>query len=181
MSWYDVMLTPLGAVFVGGSDAGLHRVDFMSRAHGVRWFMDRLVGDTHAEPRHDPDAAGDAVSQLAAYFGGTRLGFDLPLAPRGTEFQRKVWAALRRIPPGETLSYGEIAAAVGRPTASRAVGAANGRNPLAIVVPCHRVVGANGQLTGYAGGLDRKRWLLQHEHEKRCAAEPAPPGRLAQA
>jgi methylated-DNA-[protein]-cysteine S-methyltransferase len=104
-----------------------------------------------------------AREQLEAYFAGDLRAFDLPLAPRGTEFQRAVWRALAEIPFGATRSYADIAAAIGRPGASRAVGAANGRNPLAIIVPCHRVVGADGSLTGYAGGLACKEWLLRHE------------------
>jgi methylated-DNA-[protein]-cysteine S-methyltransferase len=104
-----------------------------------------------------------AREQLAAYFAGERKAFDLPLAPEGTAFQRAVWRALGEIPFGETRSYAEIAKGIGRPSASRAVGAANGRNPVAIIVPCHRVVGADGSLTGYAGGLACKEWLLRHE------------------
>jgi len=103
------------------------------------------------------------AAQLAEYFAGHRRRFDLPLAPRGTEFQISVWQALRAIPHGETRSYGELARSLGRPAASRAVGAANGKNPISIIVPCHRVVGANGHLTGYAGGVPAKRWLLDHE------------------
>jgi methylated-DNA-[protein]-cysteine S-methyltransferase len=105
-----------------------------------------------------------AAAQLAEYFAGDRRTFDLPLAPRGTGFQRLVWRALLAIPFGETRSYGEIARAIGRGAASRAVGAANAKNPLSIVVPCHRVVATSGDLTGYAGGLYAKRWLLDHEH-----------------
>ncbi|MEZ5215407.1 MAG: methylated-DNA--[protein]-cysteine S-methyltransferase [Ilumatobacteraceae bacterium] len=101
--------------------------------------------------------------QLAEYFAGDRVEFDVALDPIGTEFQRSVWAALRTIPYGETCSYGEQAAMLGDPRKARAVGAANGRNPISIVVPCHRVVGANGSLTGFAGGVDTKRWLLAHE------------------
>jgi methylated-DNA-[protein]-cysteine S-methyltransferase len=115
-------------------------------------------------------AAGDgdpllsrARVELAEYFAGKRRAFDLPLAPRGTDFQEEVWRALTAIPFGVTCSYAAIAAAVGRPSAMRAVGAANGKNPIAIIVPCHRVIGADGSLTGYAGGLPRKRWLLRHE------------------
>ena len=115
-----------------------------------------------------PEAPRDPVlerarGQLAEYFAGARTAFDLPLRPAGTAFQREVWAVLQAIPFGETRSYANVARAVGRPAAVRAVGAANGRNPLAIVVPCHRVIGSGGALTGYAGGLDRKRWLLAHE------------------
>ena len=102
-------------------------------------------------------------AQLAEYFAGERRDFDLPLAPQGSGFQVEVWRALLRIPYGETCSYGDIARVVGRPAASRAVGAANGRNPIAVIVPCHRVIGSNGSLTGYGGGLPVKRWLLDHE------------------
>jgi len=104
-----------------------------------------------------------AAAQLAEYFAGDRREFDLELAPRGTPFQQLVWQQLARIPYGETRTYAALARALGRPSASRAVGAANGRNPLSIVVPCHRVIGASGELTGYAGGLPAKRWLLAHE------------------
>jgi methylated-DNA-[protein]-cysteine S-methyltransferase len=104
-----------------------------------------------------------ARQQLTEYFAGARRVFELPLAPRGTAFQQIVWRALTTIGYAETWSYGQLARAIGRPAASRAVGAANGRNPLAIIIPCHRVIGANGTLTGYAGGLDAKRWLLHHE------------------
>jgi methylated-DNA-[protein]-cysteine S-methyltransferase len=103
------------------------------------------------------------AAQLAEYFAGERTRFDLPLAPRGTSFQRTVWAALLAIPYGETTSYGELARAIGSPTASRAVGAANGRNPLSIVIPCHRVIGADGSMTGYGGEISRKRILLDLE------------------
>ncbi|MBS1123164.1 MAG: methylated-DNA--protein-cysteine methyltransferase [Deltaproteobacteria bacterium] len=103
------------------------------------------------------------ATQLAEYFAGDRRAFDLPVAPRGSEFQELVWRALVAIPFGETRSYGQLARSIGQPTASRAVGAANGRNPIAIIVPCHRVIGATGALTGYAGGMAAKRWLLDHE------------------
>ena len=105
----------------------------------------------------------EARDQLRAWFAGRRTTFDLPLRPRGTPFQLSVWRALGEIPYGETSSYRELAVAVGQPSAARAVGAANARNPLSIVVPCHRVIGARGELTGYAGGVERKRWLLEHE------------------
>jgi methylated-DNA-[protein]-cysteine S-methyltransferase len=104
-----------------------------------------------------------AVRQLREYFAGERRDFDLPLEPAGTPFQLTVWDALRGIPYAETINYGQLAVRVGNPTASRAVGLANGRNPISIVVPCHRVIGANGSLTGYGGGLDRKRTLLDLE------------------
>ena len=104
-----------------------------------------------------------AVEQLDEYFHGRRTEFDLPLAPRGTPFQQEAWRVLREIPFGETITYGEQARRLGDPNKSRAVGAANGKNPIPIVVPCHRVVGANGQLTGFGGGLKTKAWLLDHE------------------
>jgi methylated-DNA-[protein]-cysteine S-methyltransferase len=104
-----------------------------------------------------------AAAQLAEYFAGERREFDVPLGPRGTAFQQLVWRQLGRIPFGETRSYGELAHALGRPSASRAVGAANGRNPISILVPCHRVIAGSGALTGYAGGLEAKEWLLAHE------------------
>ena len=103
------------------------------------------------------------VDQFEAYFCGTRTEFEIPLDPVGTDFQRAVWKALVKIPFGETRTYGEIAHTIGQPRAARAVGLANNQNPIAIVVPCHRVIGANGSLTGYGGGIQRKRWLLQHE------------------
>ena len=115
------------------------------------------------------DAApfGDLRDQLGEYFAGDRRGFDLALAPQGSEFQLRVWEALREIPYGETRSYGELAARIGHPGSARAVGAANGRNPISIVVPCHRVIGATGSLTGYAGGIERKRLLLDLESNVR--------------
>ncbi|MBO1753689.1 methylated-DNA--[protein]-cysteine S-methyltransferase [Allobranchiibius sp. CTAmp26] len=107
----------------------------------------------------------DAVAQLREYFRGERRTFDLPLDPVGTDFQQRVWAQLRAIPYGCTRSYGDLARALGSVGASRAVGLANGRNPISIVVPCHRVIGANGAMTGFGGGIERKVWLLQHERE----------------
>ena len=104
-----------------------------------------------------------AARQLTEYFAGKRREFDLPLNPQGTEFQQRVWAELTQIPFGETRSYGQLAKRLGNSNASRAVGLANGRNPIAIIVPCHRVIGADGSLTGFGGGLDRKEWLLSHE------------------
>ena len=109
-----------------------------------------------------------AARQLAEYFGGEREAFDLELDPRGTAFQREVWAALGDVPFGRTVSYAHIARQIGRPKAVRAVGAANGSNPIALIIPCHRVIGANGSLTGYGGGLPRKQWLLAHENRQRA-------------
>jgi methylated-DNA-[protein]-cysteine S-methyltransferase len=114
----------------------------------------------------DAQAFPDAVDQLQAYFAGQRTAFDLQLELRGSEFQRRVWDALLTIPYGETRSYGEIAEQIGAAGAARAVGLANGRNPIAIIVPCHRVIGTGGGLTGYGGGLDRKRALLELERRR---------------
>lgn len=105
----------------------------------------------------------ECKKQLEEYFAGKRKIFDLPLAPKGTEFQQKVWKALQEIPYGETRTYGEIAAAIGNPKAARAVGMANNKNPIGIIIPCHRVVGANGKLVGYAGGMEKKEFLLELE------------------
>lgn len=110
----------------------------------------------------------EAARQLDAYFGGDLVDFDLPLSMAGTEFQRRVWDCLRMIPYGETWTYGQVAEKVGNNKASRAVGMANNRNPIAIIVPCHRVIGAGGALVGYGGGLDRKSWLLDHEQRVRA-------------
>ena len=116
-----------------------------------------------AEWRFQSSLLERAQVQLTDYFAGRRQTFDLQLAPRGTEFQCQVWQQLQRIPFGEVCSYGQLAKAIGRPKAVRAVGAANGRNPIPIIIPCHRVIGANGQLTGFSGGLSAKAYLLQHE------------------
>jgi methylated-DNA-[protein]-cysteine S-methyltransferase len=121
--------------------------------------------DQSSLPRSDPPdlLLEEACAQLTDYFAGRRQEFTVPLSPAGTAFQRAVWSELLRIPYGLTASYGEIAARIGRPRAVRAVGAANGRNPIALIVPCHRVIGSNGGLTGYGGGLPTKSWLLAHE------------------
>jgi methylated-DNA-[protein]-cysteine S-methyltransferase len=142
---------------------------------GVHMNEQRHLPKIPAGSRQDDAGLAHVVEQLDAYFAGELLDFDLPMDMRGTEFQRRVWASLCEIPYGETISYGELARWVGNPKASRAVGLANGRNPVAIVVPCHRVIGADGSLTGYGGGLDRKIWLLEHE-----AAQVAKPLRAGQ-
>ena len=147
--------SPIGALTLVAGDDGLHGVYFEQHRHPPR-----SNGWTHAP--HNPTLVATRA-QLAEYFAGTRTTFDLPLAPRGTPFQQRVWTALRAIPFGETVSYLDIARQLGDPKATRAVGAANGRNPLSIVVPCHRVVGTSGALTGFGGGVERKRWLLSHE------------------
>jgi methylated-DNA-[protein]-cysteine S-methyltransferase len=136
----------------------------------------RMLNQTYEPNRADwvPDdrAFPDAVDQLRAYFAGERTDFDLELSMAGSEFQRRVWQALLTIPYGETRSYGEIAEQIGAAGAARAVGLANGHNPIAIIVPCHRVIGANGSLTGYGGGLDRKRSLLDMERSRTSATLP---------
>jgi methylated-DNA-[protein]-cysteine S-methyltransferase len=123
------------------------------------------------DPGTDPFAT--VAAQLTAYFAGELTEFDVPLNLHGTPFQRRVWTALQDIPYGETTSYGELAAELGNPSASRAVGLANGRNPVGVIVPCHRVVGSTGSLTGYGGGLDRKRYLLDFERKTRTRADEA--------
>jgi methylated-DNA-[protein]-cysteine S-methyltransferase len=133
-----------------------------------------MLGQAHVPPavpgaREDPGAFRDVSGQLAAYFAGELTEFDVPLALTGTAFQVAVWEGLRAIPYGHTWSYALLAGKVGRPGAYRAVGLANGRNPVAIIVPCHRVIGANGSLTGYGGGLERKEWLLGLERRVRSA------------
>jgi methylated-DNA-[protein]-cysteine S-methyltransferase len=142
--------------------------------NGGRLMHLRMVDQTY-EPSHhgweaDDYAFPDAVEQLEAYFAGDRTDFDLELSLVGTQFQRRVWAALQTIPYGETRSYGEIAHQIGSPGAFRAVGLANGHNPIGIIVPCHRVIGSNGSLTGYGGGLDRKRALLELEKSRTAPA-----------
>jgi methylated-DNA-[protein]-cysteine S-methyltransferase len=121
---------------------------------------DAMIRDDH---EWTPEGFDDAIAQLREYFAGTRTEFTLTTTAEGTNFQRRVWAELCRIPFGETISYGELARRIDNPAAVRAVGLANGRNPLSIIVPCHRVIGANGSLTGYGGGLANKEWLLRHE------------------
>jgi len=122
-----------------------------------------MEDDDLPERHNDTPPLGEARRQLEAYFAGELREFDLSLAPSGSEFHLRVWDELRKIPYGETISYGELASRVGDPTAARAVGAANGRNPLPVIVPCHRVIGADGSLTGFGGGLERKRKLLELE------------------
>ncbi len=140
----------------------------------IRWdhepFDAHLTGDVVDVPHGEHAVLDEAVRQLDEYFDGARLEFDLPLEPNGTPFQRQAWTALQGIPFGETISYGEQARRLGGRNKSRAVGAANGRNPIPIVVPCHRVIGANGHLTGFGGGLDVKAWLLDHELRVRARA-----------
>lgn len=152
--------SPLGRLTLVASDAGL-RALLLPGERPDRVRLGPVGDDPGAAPRHRILAS--ACHQLDEYFGGRRTEFDVPLDPRGTEFQLRAWQALRAIPYGETATYAEQARRIGSPSAVRAVGAANGRNPLSIVVPCHRVVGADGSLTGYAGGVEAKRFLLSLE------------------
>jgi methylated-DNA-[protein]-cysteine S-methyltransferase len=152
------MDTPVGMLTLVASDRGLRAVLWPDERDG------RVpVGTTTGGGAEADRILDDAVRQLHEYFDGERTEFDVPLDPVGTEFQLQVWQVLRTIPYGRTISYGEQAARLGDRNKSRAVGAANGRNPLSIIVPCHRVVGSTGKLTGFAAGLDAKAWLLQHE------------------
>jgi len=157
--------SPIGPLVLAVDGHGaLLRIEFTDKASPAE-ILARLE-EEGLELLADDEPEGptaEARRQLAEYFAGRRRTFELPLAPRGTPFQLRVWEELRRIPFGATRSYGEIAQAIGRPSASRAVGAANGANPLPIVVPCHRVIGADGSLTGFGGGLPTKRHLLAHE------------------
>jgi methylated-DNA-[protein]-cysteine S-methyltransferase len=153
------MDSPVGALTLTAVDG---------RLTGLHMDGQRHAPATSSDWERDEDGLAGVVEQLEAYFAGSRSTFDVELDLAGTDFQRRVWAGLLEIPYGETISYGELARRVGRPGASRAVGLANGRNPVAIIVPCHRVIGANGTLTGYGGGLDRKVWLLDHERSRRA-------------
>jgi methylated-DNA-[protein]-cysteine S-methyltransferase len=160
---YHVMSSPLGLLFLARSERGLRFVDFLERRSLKRAFAAHAesVPDTRWEP--SLLELKPVVDQLDGYFCGNRTSFDLPLDLAGTDFQIKVWRALCAIPYGETRTYGQIARALGQPGAARAVGLANNHNPVPIIVPCHRVVGADGTLTGYGGGLPRKRKLLDLE------------------
>jgi methylated-DNA-[protein]-cysteine S-methyltransferase len=150
--------TPLGKVLLTGEDGALTGLFFTDHRHSPA---------VDGAWEHDEASLGEVVRQLDEYFDAAvdrrRRGFDLPLALRGSPFELVVWDALKTIPYGTTVSYGDVARQIGRPKAARAVGAANGRNPVAIVVPCHRVIGADSRLTGYGWGVERKAWLLDHE------------------
>jgi len=164
--WHELD-SPVGRLLLAGDGESLIHVHFQSGPRPLR------PADSWIP---DPAPLRTAVAQLGEYFAGERRRFDLSLAPRGTEFQRRVWRALREIPYGKTISYGELARRIGNPSASRAVGLANGANPLPIIVPCHRVIGADGTLTGFGGGLPIKRKLLALEEA--TAEEGGPQGSL---
>ncbi len=163
----DRLDTPIGELLIlADAEGNLHAVDWNDHEGRMLRFL-RLHYGEHGfklEPARDPHGLTHA---MARYFAGELTAIDnLPVQTAGTPFQREVWQALRKIPCGSTVSYGELARRIGRPAAVRAVGLANGSNPVGIVVPCHRVIGANGTLTGYGGGLERKRWLLAHESKQ---------------
>lgn len=140
--------SPVGILKIVVEDAAIRTIQFVEKP-----------GEEHSSN----DVMETAIQQLDAYFDGRRKNFNLPLAPKGTSFQQKVWNELRNVPYGKTISYQEIANRLGDPKVIRAAASANGKNPIAIVIPCHRIIGSDGSLTGYAGGLHRKKWLLEHE------------------
>jgi len=154
ITWYDELDSPLGRLVLAAGRAGLCGVYFTRQ----KWFP----ADTREWVR-DPVPLAGAADWLNQYFAGGVADYAGPLSPTGTEFQREVWRMLQKIPRGRTATYGDVALLMGRPTAHRAVGAAIGRNPISLIIPCHRVVGADGRLTGYAGGLERKEHLLRLE------------------
>jgi methylated-DNA-[protein]-cysteine S-methyltransferase len=165
---YTVVSSPVGELLLGAAQRGgpLRRLWFVGEG------LHRPAGQIERAWSRDDDGFDDARAQLDQYFAGARRSFDLDLELLGTEWERRVWGALREIPYGETRSYGEVAASVRTPAAARAVGMANGRNPIAVIVPCHRVIGADGRLTGFGGGIERKRTLLDLE-AGRLALAPA--------
>jgi methylated-DNA-[protein]-cysteine S-methyltransferase len=156
--------TPLGTMLAASHEDAVTGLWFLGQRHFPLY--------TEAWPHQRNTLLDSVEAQVLAYFSGERTQFDLPLAPQGTSFQRAVWQQLRAIPHGQSSSYGEVAQALGQPAAARAVGAAVGRNPWSIIVPCHRVVGSSGALTGYAGGISRKQQLLALEADGLFAANP---------
>jgi methylated-DNA-[protein]-cysteine S-methyltransferase len=168
MTYYTYLDSPIGRLLLTSDGTSLTGLYMEPHRHGPENAESRegWVRDDEAAP------LPLARQQLTDYFAGSRQRFDLPLAAQGTAFQQRVWKELLEIPFGQTWSYGELARRIGQPNASRAVGLANGRNPISIIVPCHRVIGANGKLVGYGGGLERKTWLLQLERGDAAAGEP---------
>jgi methylated-DNA-[protein]-cysteine S-methyltransferase len=154
--FFTCLDSPVGALFLTSNGEAITEL-----------FMEKHKGEPKPinKWRRDDNLFREAADQLRAYFAGELTDFDLPLATTGAPFQQRVWAELRKIPYGSTVSYGELARRMGSPKASRAVGAANGGNPISIIIPCHRVIGSNGKLTGYGGGIERKKFLLEFEAE----------------
>ncbi len=149
---FTIMKTPVGSLLIAENSSGVSAIIFNADSFSI-------PGSWH----HVKHLSSEVMNQLLQYFNGERYEFHLPLAPEGTSFQMDVWRALEKIPYGETISYLDLAKRIGKPAAVRAVGAANGANPLPIVIPCHRVIGHNGKLTGYGGGLEKKQYLLSME------------------
>jgi O-6-methylguanine DNA methyltransferase len=161
--WYCEYSSPVGQLRIAGDDGGIVSLDFDDFEARMSRLIQSRFGEHQLCPATDPIGV---IPRLDRYFAeGADTFRDVPVNLRGTPLQSDVWSALREIPVGGTRSYGQLAAALGRPKASRAVGHANSLNPVGIIVPCHRVIGANGKLTGYAGGLHRKEWLLRHEQQ----------------
>lgn len=156
---YTLLDSPLGQLLITASDTAVNHILFDDMPLAVRLLSNRNA--LIENPAHS--LIDETCNQITDYFAGQRRTFDLPLGGQGTPYQQKVWAQLCTIPYATTWNYAQLAQLLGQPTAARAVGMANGRNPISIVVPCHRVIGKNQQLTGYAGGLERKAWLLAHE------------------
>jgi methylated-DNA-[protein]-cysteine S-methyltransferase len=154
-------VSPIGLIQIEGSERGVSCVGFLKSSKEAGGCEGPVVRGN--APINAPACLAECIKQLGEYFSGKRQAFAVKLDLEGTEFQKKCWRALLKIPYGKTVSYGEIASAVGNRKATRAVGGANHRNPVSIIIPCHRVVGADGRLTGYGGGLRRKKWLLDHE------------------
>lgn len=157
----DSLPSPIGMLALAADESGLRQIRFEQERHPV---------PSHGAGVSAPERFAEVRAQLQAYFAGELTAFDLPLSPQGTPFQLRVWQALRDIAYGQTESYGELARRIGDANATRAVGAANGRNPLPIVIPCHRVIGSDGSLTGFGGGIERKRFLLELEGARRQGA-----------
>ena len=164
MIYWDIFESPVGELYIAEEEGSITLIGYR-RSADIYLKKAGVKGFEQTEGRGTA-VIETAVNQLEEYFSGIRKEFTLPLAPRGTEFQLKVWKSLCEIPYGETRSYKDIAEAVGCPKGYRAVGMANNRNPVMIVIPCHRVIGSGGSLTGYAGGLERKQWLLDWERDK---------------
>jgi methylated-DNA-[protein]-cysteine S-methyltransferase len=170
----DCIETPIGELAIVADEAGrLRAVDWTEHDDNMQRSLRLHYGEHGVSLTPARNPAGLSAAMRAYFAGNLKAIDDLPVATGGTEFQRQVWRALRQIPCGETVSYGELARRIGRPAAVRAVGLANGSNPISVVVPCHRVIGSDGSLTGYGGGMERKRWLLAHE--RRAGASPELP------
>lgn len=159
-TYYTRIESPIEPLLLASDGESLTSLAMVFQRHGP-FFSETWKRDDNVKP------FAAARRQMAAYFAGELTEFDLPLNMIGTDFQKIVWRELQNIPFGVTISYGQLAERVGNPNSSRAVGAANGRNPISIIVPCHRVIGSNGKLTGYGGGMERKEWLLAHESKRK--------------